>query len=376
MFRLAYRHFVLSPWRTILTTAAIASVVAVILVLEGFEQGLLSQSRQLVLERQADLIVIQKGVSNMHAARSILPQFTRQEAEAVEGVSAAHPLTGITTIYEQEGKRTPIYLLVHDAVGGPRRFVSGGPVEQDRDIVIDRSIAARYSLEPGDAFILSDFEFHVSGVTSGNSALLTPVGFISYDGLLDFYFESDLADDISTFPLLSFLLIQIEPGIDRDTVIERLAIQLADGDVLTPEQLAENDAALVKAMMGAVFNLLISIAYLIGIMVTAIIMFAAVLARRRSIGVLRALGFSTAFLSASIMLESTAMVLMAIPLGMGLATGIAITIETAMPLYTVLPLESAAVLRTSAAALGFAIMGGLAPLYLIHQTEPALAFRS
>jgi putative ABC transport system permease protein len=376
MLHLTYRQLLQSPWRTVLTASALAAVVSVILVLEGFNAGLLDQSRRLVLARQADLIMTQAGVGNLHAGRSILPQFARAKAEAVEGVAVAHPLTGILSIYQKDGRSTPIYLFVYDTAGGPTQFVSGGGATADRDIVIDRSLANQYGLEPGDDFVLSDFEFRVAGITVGEAALLTPVGFIRYDGLLDFYFESDLAADLSTFPLLSFLLIELTPGADPGAVAQRLREQVPEGDVFLPERLADNDAALVRVMFGPVFEVLISVAYLIGVLVTAIIMFASVLARRRSFGVLRALGFSPAFLSSSVVLEAGILAIIAIPVGMGFAAGIGTAVESAIPLYSVLPLEPAQVMRTAIACLVFAVLGALAPVPLIRRTDPALAFRA
>ena len=376
MFRLIYRQLIYSPLRTGLTTAALAAVIAVILVLEGFDRGLVAQSRQLVLERQADLIVTQAGISNMHAARSILPQFARQEVEAVDGVAIAHPLTGILAIYEQGDRRTPVYLLVYDTAGGPRRIIAGGQPTASRDIVVDRSLARRYGLEPGDPFVLSDFEFRIAGITKGDTALLTPVGFLRFDGLLDFYFESDLAADISTFPLLSFLLIELEPGADRDEVAKRVRALVPAGGVFLPEQLADNDASLVRVMFGPVFVLLVSVAYLTGVLVAAIIMFAAVLARRRGFGVLKALGFSSVFLTRAVVLEAAVLTLIAIPAGMAFAAAIGTVVEVAMPLYLVRSLEPVPVLRTAIGALGFAVLGALAPMPLIHRVEPAIAFRS
>jgi predicted lysophospholipase L1 biosynthesis ABC-type transport system permease subunit len=376
MFRLVFRQLAYSPPRTVLTATALAAVVAVILVLEGFDQGLLEQSRRLVTERRADLIVTQAGVANMHAARSILPQIARRDVEAVDGVAIAHPLTGIMAIYGEGDRRTPIYLFVHDTAGGPRQIIAGGPPAMPRDITVDRSLARKYDLEPGDPFVLSDFEFRIAGITTGDTALLTPLGFVRFDGLLDFYFESDLAADISTFPLLSFLLVELEPDADRDVVAQRIRERVPAGDVFLPERLADNDAALASVMFGPVFKLLISVAWLTGVLVAAIIMFAAVLARRRGFGVLKALGFPAAFLIRAVVAEAVVLAVIAVPAGMVLAAGIATAVEAAMPLYLVLPLQPAPVVRTALGAVAFCMLGALAPIPLIHRVDPALGFRS
>lgn len=191
MIRLVYRQLRFDPLRTVLTATALAAVVAVILVLEGFYAGLFVQLRNTVLDRDADLIVAQAGVANMTAARSILPQFARRDVEAVEGVAAARPLTGISVIYEQAKQRTPIFLLVYGSGGGPKKLISGSAVTEPRDIVVNRSLAAKYALKPGDSFIVSGFEFRISGFTENSSAFFTPFGFARYDDLIDYYFESD-----------------------------------------------------------------------------------------------------------------------------------------------------------------------------------------
>jgi putative ABC transport system permease protein len=376
MFRLALRNLFHDPRRTVLTTAALAAVIGVILLLEGFRQGFIVQGRVLALERGADLIVTQAGITNMFGARSILPQFARRDVEAVDGVAIAHPLTAIMDIYGEGARRMPIFLLVYDTGGGPSHLVAGTMPESARDIVIDRSIAKRHGLSPGDPFVLSDFEFRVAGITSRAATVLTPFGYLPFDGLLDFYFESDLATDISTFPLLSYLLVELEPGADRRAVSERIAAAVPAGAVFHPEELADNDARLVEAMFGPIFALLITVGYLTGVLVTAIIMFAAVLARRRSFGVLKALGFRTAFLGATVIVEAVILVVLAIPAGMLIAAGISSVIEATMPLYLVLPLEPASVIRTAAASLAFALLGALAPLPLVRRVDPALAFRS
>jgi hypothetical protein len=103
--RFVIRQLLYDPVRTGLTSLALAAIVAVILLLEGFLEGVIEQSRNAVLNRGADLIVTQSGIKNLTLARSILPQSTRADVEAIEGVRVADPLTGIPVIYAQPGQR-------------------------------------------------------------------------------------------------------------------------------------------------------------------------------------------------------------------------------------------------------------------------------
>ena len=73
MGRLIYRQLRLDSVRTALTSVALAAVVAVILVLEGFNEGLITQLGRAVTDRGADLIVTQsgRGALNMFPGREM-----------------------------------------------------------------------------------------------------------------------------------------------------------------------------------------------------------------------------------------------------------------------------------------------------------------
>lgn len=365
----------LDPARTGLTAAAVAAVVAVILVLEGFNEGLLRQLRETVARRGGDLILCQAGVANMTVARSVLPQYTRLEVEEIEGVAAAHPLTAIYVIYEQDGTRTPVFLIVYDTAGGPHDFVAGGPPSAAREIVVDRSLTRKYGLEVGDALVVTGYPFKISGITRDDASMFSPLGFVRFDDLIDFYLESDLATDITTFPLLSFLLVDLQEGADAAVVAARIESDLPSVDAFTVDRLASNDEAVGRMLFGPIFKLLIGIGYVIGALVVGIIMFAAVSARRRELGVLMALGFRLRFIGLAVLMEAAFFAVVALPLGVLLATVVGAGIEAMMPLYEILVVEPAPLLRTGAACLSFAIVGGLAPLLRLRTIDPCLVFR-
>jgi len=377
MFTLIYRQLVHEPFRTLLTGTAIASALAVILLLEGFQSGLLIQLKNVALNRGADLIVTQSGVSNFTASRSLLPQVSRQQIEAVDGVVEAYPITMVPVIYEQPGyRKSPIFFVVYDVGGGPSIFKAGRAVEKPREIVIDESLAVLYDLNIGDPFIVADFEFRISGIAEQASALFTAFAFIHYDDMIDFFFDSDLVGDISNLPLLSFLLLELQPGADRDTVAAAIEAAEPDGDVFTPEQLAHNDMELGRTLFGPLMGVLIGAGYVIALLVVGMIMFAAVHARLRNFGVMKALGFPDRSLVRGMILESLLMMLLAFPLALLLAQGGAWFIETGAPLYQVPVMETIPLLRTFFAALLLGIIAAYLPFRLIARLDPAIVFRS
>ncbi len=376
MLRLVYRQLAYEPLRTFLTSAAIAAALAVILLLEGFQSGMLVQLKNVALNRGADLIVAQAGVSNFVAARSLLPQLSRERIEAVDGVAEAYPITMIPVIYEKQGyRKTPIFFVVYDAGGGPSQLKAGRPPEKPRDIVIDESLAVLYDLKVGDPFVVADFEFRIAGVARQASALFTAFSFIKYDDMLDFFFDSDLVGDISNLPLLSYLLVKLQPGVDRDTVASAMEAAEPDGDVFTPEQLSANDRELGRTLFGPVMGVLIGAGYIVALLVVGMIMFAAAHARLRNFGVMKALGFPNLFLVRQMVLESLAMVLLSFPLALLLAWLGAWLIESQVPLYLVPVMETAPLLRTFVAALLLGVIGAYLPYRFIARLDPAVVFR-
>ena len=376
MLSLIFGQLRLDPVRTVFTGFALAAVIAVILIFEGFLEGLVAQSRAAVLDRGADLIVTQAGVRNLTLARSILPQSARSEVEAIDGVSVAHPLTGIPVIFVEGDERAALLLFVYDTGGGPARLVAGEDIQTPRGIIVDRSFAQRFDLAVGDPLVISDFRFTVSGITQGASAYFSAFGFVRFDDLIDFYFESDLADDISTFPLLSFLLVELEDGADRAVVAAAIERDVMSADVFTPEAMADEDEALSRSLLGPIIAFLIAVGYISGALVTGIIMFASIDARRRELGVIKALGYSNRYLALAVVSEALILVCAALPLGLLLARLVAAGIETGLPLYRVPVFEAWPVARTIAASIIFAVLGALLPVRMISRLDPGMVFRA
>ncbi len=358
-----------------LVLLTIAAVVAEILILEGFLAGSYTQLRRAVMNRGGDVIVAQAGIRNFLAARSILPQQTRAAVEAVPGVAAASPLALLSFIYERDGRLTPVIVLVTDDTGAAASLISGRQATGSAEIVIDRALAQRYGLATGDVMTLAEYDFTIVGVADGAAALFTPFAFMSFDGLIDFYFESDVAADIAAFPLLSFLLVEITPGADPGEVAAAIRAAVPDAEAMRPADLAENDVGLGRELLAPILNLLLALSYAAGALAIGLFMFVGVRGRRKSFGVLRALGFTTRHLVAGVVAEAVVVTVLAIPFGVLLARGFAIMLQSNTPVYLVEIGAPAILLRTSVVVLGLAVIGALSPLRSLMRLDPASAFR-
>ncbi len=375
MLKLAWKNGLFSPARTILNIVAVAAILAEILILEGFLSGTYTQLRDAVVLRGGDVIVGQSGINSFIASRSLLPQQTRAKVEAQPGVKAAAPLTSLPLIYESRGRLSPIVVMVYETRGGPQQIISGRAPEKSREIVIDKSLAKRYGLEPGDTMRLSAYDFTVTGIAKGAAALFTPFAFITYDGFFDFYADSNVGADMSSLSSLSFLLVDVAEGADPEQVAATIDANIPETDALLPIDLARNDENLGREMFGPILNLLLGLSYGIGALAIGLFSFAAVRSRKQSLGVLRALGFTTRRLMVSVVAEALGAVLLAIPLGILMAGGIANLIEYLSPVYLMQTNDPTGLWRTAIIAVALAIIGALAPLGALRRLEPAMAFK-
>lgn len=375
MWQLAIRQIHHEPLRSALIVLAISAAVAMILILRGFEQGLYVQSERVVLDRGGQLIATQQGVRNFLAARSSLPQLSRAEVEAVDGVISASPITGFWIIHGPQGNKYPVLVLVYDTLGGPTHLLEGNQLTEATDVVIDIGLSKRAGLERGDPFVISDFEFRVAGITSGSSALFSSFAFISYDGMIDLFLESEIATDITTFPLLSFLLINVAPQFDPMEVAAAIERQVADVDVFTPQQLADNDVELGRQLFGPIMRVLILLSYCIGLLVIGLIIYSDVATRRRQFGIMKALGFRLSQIINSAVLQTLLLVLLAFPAGVLLAYACSEALEWSMPVYQVPVLDSSGLLQALLGVLLITLVACLLPIRMIARTDPVIIFQ-
>lgn len=376
MLGLAVRQLRADRSRSLLTCLGIAAVFATILLLQGFQAGLRSQLRDVALERDADLIATQAGIRNMVGARSVIPQLAREQVEAVEGVGLAHPMTTLPLIYEGGGRKSAIFLVVSDSVGGVDRVEEGRLLPGEGEIVVDRGLARIHGLSMGDAVTIAGYDFEVVGIAEPTAALWTPFAFTNFDSLIEFYFESNLADDLSAFPLVSFFLLELTPEADPGAVAAAVEAGVPDVDVFTPEELARNDAELGETMLGAILDVLIGLAYVAGLLVVALFMFTTAQGRRRDLGILKALGFTDRAILASVVGEAAILTALAIPLGIGIASVMAAAVHASMPLYRILPLVPGSVAVAVAGCAIFALVGAFVPFRLIRGVEPVEVFQA
>lgn len=364
-------------WRTLLSVLAIAAAVVLLLVLEGFQVGLYRQIREYPARLDVPLVATQAGVRNMTGARSIVPLEVVPQVSSVPGVRAVHPVVGLPIVYAQGDDKTPIYVVAYQGRGGPTALRRGRAIRAPREIVIDQGLARKYGLAPGDPFELAGVAFTVSGVSAGSSNVFNPYVYISLDDALSLYAAAREHIDAMTGGKIgvSFLLLDLDDGSDPAAVRRSLEASVPEIDVHTPAELGDNDAAMARQLLGGVVTLLVVVAYIVGILVIGLTLYASVFERMRDFGVMKALGSSNRRLYRSVAAEALTLVALSLVLGLAVSLAVAKAISLWAPQYLVVPWSAAAITRTAIAAVVMAGAAALLPIRQVANVDPAMVFK-
>lgn len=377
LLRMLGRTLILDRNRALLSTFAVAAAVVLIVVLEGFQVGRYRQIREYPQTLNVPLIATQAGVKNMTGARSIVPLKAIGQVEAVPGVVKAHPLVGVPLIYSAGGSRTPIYVVAYDGRGGPKSIASGRELANPREIVVDRALARRYDLQPGDVMELAGVELLVAGIAGGSSNVFNPYVFVKLADAMALYAAvSDQMENMTGGKIgVSFLLIETTEDASVDDVREVLEQRVPSIDVLTPDELGANDVKMADQLMGGVMGLLVAVAYAIGILVIGLTLYASISERLGEFGIMKAIGAKNGLLYRLVLAEALLLVTASLVMGLLAGLGVAKLIGWLAPQYLVVPLAGRVVARTAIAALMMGAVAALLPIRRVANVDPVMVFR-
>jgi ABC-type antimicrobial peptide transport system permease subunit len=145
-------------------------------------------------------------------------------------------------------------------------------------------------------------------------------------------------------------------------------------DVYTPEQVAARDVNMGRTFFAPIMGLLVTVAYVMGLLVVALIMYSDVRGRLKSFAVLKAIGFPFKSLVIAVLLQAALLLAVAFPVAVAAALGLTSIIHIAAPVYLIRFFEPSVFVQTLAASLFFAITGAFIPLRLIRRSDPTIAF--
>lgn len=366
MNKMIVANLAFRPLRSLISIVAIALEVTLILLIVGLCLGFVNDSRQRQAGIGADVIVMPPGASYIGAFTGVpmsikiggllaqLPHVVLV-APVVNHVNATGALEIIA------GIDLPSY----EGLGGPFRYLSGGPFQGSDDAVVDEILARAKHIKVGDSIEIMNNKFRVSGIVEPGKGARKFVPIQTMQDLLGaqgkaslFYLKLDDAGNANEV----VNEIKSVPGMET-YVATSMAYYLS---MMTPSNYPG---------LPIFINVVIGISVVVGFIVIFQAMYTAVMERTREIGILKSIGASRAYIVNVVLRETVLLALSGIVLGILVSLAARAGIVHRFPTIRIIVTGHWIIEATVIAIVG-AVLGATYPAYKAAQKDPidALAY--
>jgi putative ABC transport system permease protein len=286
---------------------AIAVEVAMMLTLVGVSHGTLDQSAQRARGVGADVWFRPPGSSAIGLSTAPMsdkiPALLMQEPHVTFAMGTmVLPLSGFDSM-------TGVDLEDFRRLNGGFRYLQGGPLVNDNDILVDDYYAKQKHLKVGDTLNVANHDWRVAGIVE--SGKLTRVAV-----------KLNVLQALTGNPgHLSQIFVKVDDPSRAQEVVDALRVKYKGYQIYTMEEftsmLTINSVGILKSFIGVV----IGIAVVVGFIVVFMAMYTAVLERTREIGILKAVGGSSGLILNILLRETLVLALLGSVVGILLTYG-------------------------------------------------------
>ncbi|MCU0462302.1 MAG: ABC transporter permease [Bacteroidales bacterium] len=168
--------------RFIITAIGIALCLMLMLFLLAIYYGVSDASVRYVRESEADIWILQRHAANLLRGTSLLSTRHGEIIKQVDGVRSIAPILFFTATVNVPDNTASMHLVGYDpstGKGGPPEMVAGDTLQNDDQIILDYTFAAKYKLKVGDKLPIRDDTLTVAGLCDGTNLFVIQFAFIT-----------------------------------------------------------------------------------------------------------------------------------------------------------------------------------------------------
>ena len=242
MWRLAIKDLFSERAQLFVSLGGVAAAIVLVLFLQGIVEGSAEQLVAYVARADADVWVMQEGVSNMHMASSTLPRRLEATLRSAPGVKDTTPILYASGFVEAGGQRWLSYI-----VGVPQGAPRGGPWAMARSVetpgtgqaVVPEALARKAGADIGETVHIMGREFQVVGLSNGTFSMANSVTFVSY---------ADMESMLASPGAVSYLLVKAGPGVSPAALAERIRQAAPGVNAMPRDAFVESDRSMARQM--------------------------------------------------------------------------------------------------------------------------------
>jgi len=361
------RNLLAEKTRFFISIGGIALSVFLISFLLALFQGWNLQVGRFVERVDADIWVMSKGTTSFLTAASILPDKMEEELEQlpnVESVSAliVRPMT-IDVAEQEEGTHLVGY-NIETGVGGPLSIKRGNSAPGVGDVIVDKALTQRIDVSIGDTMRAVGRDLTVVAVSSGGDFVFSQTSFVSIETARALLGMESLS---------TFYLLQLADGAEVEAVIGEVERGFPGTAAFSGEAFANNTRAGIMDNITPILIIIVVLAFVVGVAITGLTIYNAVVEKQREFGILKAIGFTNQYLFRLVLEQSLVTGLLGFAIGAGLAAIATRFVSDLVPQFVTL-LRWQDVLLVLGTTLVMSLIAGVLPIRRIAGVDPVTVF--
>ena len=351
------------------SASGVAFAFVLVIVMEAAFVGESNQIVAYIRHANPDVWVMQKGVSNMHMATTFVWDWKAKRIAELPGIKKATPILYVNTALKSGGRNWFAYvigLMPKDTRAGPWSMASGKSHPDPGEIVLPQVLTEMTGANLGDRAMIADREFKITGFSNETFSMANSIAFVNFH---------DLEELISTSGTVSFILVDIEPGMDKWTIASQIEQQIEKISAIPHEQFIKNDFQIAMLMGVEVVSFMSIIGTILAVLIIAFAAYTQVSRRKRELAIAKALGYKNFSLYLAVLIQTLIITSLALMIAIILAMFLVPFLTVLIPQIT-LVVTTTAIIRLSIIAIIAATLAALVPARIITNIDPLTAFRS
>ncbi len=353
------------PVRSLISIVAVTLEVTLILLIVGLALGLLRDSRQRQAGIGADVVVMPPGSSYIVGVTGA--PMPIKVGEILAGLPHVIVVAPVVTQVSTAGTLEVIAgidLNSYEKLSGPFQFVAGRRFEGPDECMVDDVSARAKHIKVGDTVDILSHPFRVSGIVEAGK------------GARKFVAIGALQDLIGAQGKATIFYLKVDEPSHADWVVDEIKHVPGMGHYVATSMAYYLSMMTTSRYPGVsqFIDFVIAISVIIGFLVIFQSMYTAVIERTREIGILKAMGASKVYIVNVILRETVLLAMVGILAGIAFSLAVRAGIDGRTTLRVVV--TGGWILKTTAIAIGGAVLGALYPAYKAAQKDPidALAY--
>ncbi len=359
---IARRNLLADKVKFLAALGGVTLAVLLILVVQSLYQGIKHEYASFIDTLPGDAFVAQRGISGIVFSNPFLTRTNTAEVASIPGVKAVHRLYGRMASFQVEGKEVSVYVWAV-APGGVLTPEQERTFPRRGTIIIDRSLAVREGLSPGDVMQYGGNPFVVAGVGPVGNILVAQFGLIHPDDYALLFAN----------PSAKFFLVSLEPGAGADT-LAAIARRVPASSVYSREQFLSVAQEPVGDFL-PIIRVVVVLSVIVGLALLSLMVYSATIERAREYGIMKVLGASSWRLYGIVLSQSALIALAGFGAGVGLALGFnRVAGDIAPEFVTYIRWQD--ILAALGVTVGMTLAAAYLPINRVARVDPASVFRA